>query len=164
MKRKTTILKNYERSELTVERIVSFPARLAWEGWTDPRHITQWWGPKGFTTTVYEMDVWPGGVWRYSLKPDSGSGEEVFCRAVYEEVEAPHKLVYTDTFTDKEWNIVSDSEMFTTVLFKEGIRGTRISIVTRFATNEQLDHAEAMGMIEGLTDAYDRLEEYSENL
>ena len=114
------------------------------------------------------MDVRPGGVWRYSLKPDNNRGqeancgEEAYCRAVYEEVEALHKLVYTDSFADSDWNIVSDSEMFTTVLFEEVFGGTRLSIVTRFATSEQLENAEAMGIIEGFTDAYDRLEEYIE--
>ncbi|WP_246608648.1 alpha/beta fold hydrolase [Paenibacillus agaridevorans] len=164
MKRKTTVRKNRERRELTVERIVAMPVRLAWEGWTEPKHITNWWGPKGWTTTVYEMDVRPGGVWRYSLKADDNSGEEAYCRATYEEVEAPGKLVYIDTFADSDWNMVSDSEMYTTVLFEEVSGGTRISIVTRFATNEQLDNAEAMGMIEGFTDAYDRLEDYLETL
>jgi len=164
MKRKTTVRKNRERRELTVERIVAMPVRLAWEGWTEPKHITNWWGPKGWTTTVYEMDVRPGGVWRYSLKADDNSGEEAYCRATYEEVEAPGKLVYIDTFADSDWNMVSDSEMYTTVLFEEISGGTRISIVTRFATNEQLDNAEAMGMIEGFTEAYDRLEDYLETL
>ncbi|RAR42198.1 alpha/beta fold hydrolase [Paenibacillus sp. MDMC362] len=85
-------------------------------------------------------------------------------RATYDVVEASGKLVYLDTFSDSDWNIVSDSEMYTTVLFEEKRGGTRISIVTRFATNEQLDRAEAIGMIEGFTDAYDRLEEYLETL
>lgn len=140
------------------------PVQLAWEGWTEPKHITKWWGPKGWTTTVYEMDVRPGGVWRYSLQADDNSGEAAYCRATYDVVEAPGKLVYIDTFADSDWNIVSDSEMYTTVLFEKKSGGTRISIVTRFATNEQLDNAEAMGMIEGFTDAYDRLEEYLETL
>ncbi|WP_255246820.1 SRPBCC domain-containing protein [Paenibacillus chitinolyticus] len=97
MRRKTIIRKNRERRELTVERTVAIPTKLAWEGWTQPEHITRWWGPKNWTTTVYEMDVRPGGVWRYSLKSDDNSGEEAYCRAVYEEVEAPRKLVYTET-------------------------------------------------------------------
>ncbi|MFF2890079.1 alpha/beta fold hydrolase [Paenibacillus sp. NPDC057967] len=164
MKRKTTIRKNHERRELTIERNVALPAKFVWEGWTEPTHITKWWGPKDWTTTVYEMDVRPGGVWRYSLKADDNSSEEAYCRAVYDEVEVPHKLVYTDTFADSEWNMVTDSEMYTTVLFEKKSEGTRISIVTRFATSEQLDNAEAMGMMEGFTDAYDRLEEYLENL
>ncbi|MCU6713150.1 alpha/beta fold hydrolase [Paenibacillus sp. J5C_2022] len=164
MKRKTTIRKNHERRELTVERNIAMPVQLAWEGWTEPEHITKWWGPKDWTTTVYEMDVRPGGEWRYSLQADDNSGEAAYCRATYEEVDAPGKLVYIDTFADSDWNIVSDSEMYTTVLFEEKSGGTRISILTRFATSEQFDNAEAMGMIEGFTDAYDRLEVYLETL
>ena len=45
-------------------------------------------------------------------------------------VEAPDKLVYIDTFADSDWNIVSDSELYTTVLFEEKSGGTRVSIVT----------------------------------
>lgn len=164
MKSKTTIRKNRERRELIVERNVALPVQMAWEGWTEPKHITKWWGPKGWTTTVYEMDVRPGGVWRYSLQADDNNGEAAYCSATYEEVDAPGKLVYIDTFADRDWNIVSNSEMYTTVLFEEKRGGTQISIVTRFANNEQLDNAEAMGMIEGYTDAYDRLEEYLETL
>lgn len=164
MRGKTIIHKDRERRELTVERIVGIPAGLAWEGWTEPEHIARWWGPKRWTTTIYEMDVTPGGVWRYSLKSDEQSGEEVFCRAVYEEVTAPCKLVYTDSFADRDWKIVANSEMLTTVLFEEAPGGTRLSIVTQFANVEQLESAEAMGMIEGFSDAYDRLEQYIETL
>ncbi|RED75161.1 SRPBCC domain-containing protein [Cohnella phaseoli] len=85
MKSKTTIRKNRDRRELIVERNVALPAQMAWEGWTEPKHITKWWGPKGWTTTVYEMDVRPGGVWRYSLQANDNSGEKVYCRATYEE-------------------------------------------------------------------------------
>lgn len=162
MRRKTTIHKDKERRELTVERIVAMPSKLAWKGWTEPEHITRWWGPKGWTTTVYEMDVRPGGIWRYSLKSDDNSGHEAYCSAVYEEVGAPHKLVYIDSFADANWKSVNDSEMHTTVLFEEVNVGTRLSIVTKFANSEQMENAEAMGMIEGFTDAYDRLEQYLE--
>ncbi|MDQ0115607.1 alpha/beta fold hydrolase [Paenibacillus harenae] len=164
MRGKTKIHRDRERRELTVERTVAMPPTLAWEGWTKPVHIAHWWGPKLWTATVYEMDVKPGGVWRYSLKADDNSGEEAFCKAVYQEVSEPTRLVYIDTFADKDWNIVENSEMSTTVLFEEATKGTKLSIVTRFATIEDLENAEAMGMIEGFTDAFDRLEFYLESL
>ncbi|MEF3302232.1 alpha/beta fold hydrolase [Paenibacillus sp. GYB003] len=164
MRRKTKIHRDHERRELTVERTVAMPPTVAWEGWTKPEHIARWWGPKLWTATVYEMDVKPGGVWRYSLKSDDNSGEEAFCKAVYQEVSAPTRLVYMDTFADKDWNIVENSEMSTTVLFEEAAKGTKLSIVTRFASIEDLENAEAMGMIEGFTDAFDRLEFYLESL
>ncbi|MDF2649368.1 MAG: Activator of Hsp90 ATPase 1 family protein [Paenibacillus sp.] len=164
IRKKTKIHKDRKRRELTVERIVALPPKLAWEGWTRPEHIARWWGPKLWTSFVYEMDVRPGGVWRYSLKSDDNSGEEAFCRAVYQEVIEPSKLVYTDSFADKNWNIVESSEMLTTVHFEEVKSGTKLCIVTRFGSAEELDNAEAMGMVEGFTDALDRLENYLETL
>jgi uncharacterized protein YndB with AHSA1/START domain/pimeloyl-ACP methyl ester carboxylesterase len=160
LNRRTRVHKNRERRELTVERIVALQPKLAWEGWTQPEHIARWWGPRFWTATVYEMDVRPGGIWRYSLKSDDGSGEEAFCRAVYHEVNEPSNLVYTDSFSDKNWNVVDNSDMFTTVSFEEVTEGTRLNIVTRFANDQDLDQAEAMGMVEGYTDALGRLEQY----
>ncbi|MBP1996239.1 alpha/beta fold hydrolase [Paenibacillus eucommiae] len=164
MRSKTKIHKNRDLRELTIERIVALPPKLAWEGWTKPEHIARWWGPKLWTTTVYEMDVRPSGVWCYSLKSDDNSGEEAFCKAVYQEVNEPSTLVYTDSFADKDWNVVENSEMLTTVLFEEATSGTKLSIVTRFSSAEALDNAETMGMVEGFTDAFDRLEVYLEAL
>ncbi|WP_231637384.1 alpha/beta fold hydrolase [Paenibacillus sp. FJAT-27812] len=164
MKSKTRIHKNRDSRELTVERMVALPQQLAWEGWTKPEHIARWWGPKLWTSTVYEMDVRPGGVWRYSLKSDDNNGEEAFCKAVYQEVNEPSLLVYTDSFADKDWNIVENSEMLTTVQFEAATNGTKLSIVTRFSSAEELDNAEAMGMVEGFTEAFDRLEIYLETL
>jgi uncharacterized protein YndB with AHSA1/START domain len=161
-RRQTKIYKDQERRELTVERIVAMSLKLAWEGWTEPRHVARWWGPRFWNTTIFEMDVRPGGIWRYSLKSDDDNGEEAFCRAVYQEVFEPSRLVYIDSFADKYWNIVKDSEMHTTVLFEEAGGGTKLRIVTRFASVPDMENAEAMGMIEGFTDAFDRLEEYIE--
>jgi uncharacterized protein YndB with AHSA1/START domain len=62
------------------------------EAWTDPKHLTQWWGPKGFTTTIHEMDVRPGGVWRFVMHgPD---GRDYNNRIVFLEVVKPERLVY----------------------------------------------------------------------
>ncbi|SHE10748.1 Uncharacterized hydrolase SAV2581 [Chlamydia abortus] len=160
--RQTRIYRDRERRELTVERIVAMSPKLAWEGWTEPQHVARWWGPRSWTSTIYEMDVRPGGVWRYSLKSDDGTGEEAFCRAVYQEVCEPSKLVYIDSFADRDWNVVENSEMLTTVHFEKAAGGTKLRIVTRFASVHDLENAEAMGMIEGFTDAFDRLEEYVE--
>ncbi|MFG0213301.1 alpha/beta fold hydrolase [Brevibacillus porteri] len=164
MRRPTSIFKDRERRELTIERIVNLSPELAWEGWTQPQHIARWWGPRHWTTTIHEMDVSPGGIWRYSLQSDDGTGEEAFCIAVYQEVCEPSRLVYIDSFVDKDWNIVENSQMHTTVIFEEAVEGTKLRIVTRFASAHELDNAEAMGMIEGFTDAFDRLEEYIETL
>ncbi|MED3652748.1 SRPBCC family protein [Heyndrickxia sporothermodurans] len=160
MSRKTKIFKDQVRRELTIERTVAIPLKYAWVGWTKPEHIARWWGPKYWNSTVYEMDVRPGGVWRYRLCPDNGDGEDAYCRAVYQEVIEPLRLVYIDSFTDKNWNIVENSEMYTVVTFEEVMEGSKLRIITRFNSIAELNIAEEMGMVKGFTDAFNRLEEY----
>lgn len=50
--------------ELVMERVFDAPRELVWRVLTDPDRVTNWWGPRGYTTTVEEMDVRPGGKWR----------------------------------------------------------------------------------------------------
>ena len=78
--------------ELIFTRVFDAPRELVFKAWTDPRHLMQWWGPKGFTTSVYEMDVRPGGVWRLTMRgPD---GVDYKNRIVFLEVVKPERLVY----------------------------------------------------------------------
>ncbi|KYD02702.1 SRPBCC domain-containing protein [Heyndrickxia sporothermodurans] len=160
MSRKVEIFKDHVRRELTIERTVAIPLIYAWEGWTKPEHITRWWGPKYWTATVYEMDVRPGGIWRYSLRPVNGDVQEAYCKAVYQEVVETLRLVYIDNFTDKNWTLVENSEMYTTVTFEEVMDGSKLRIITRFNSIEELNKADEMGMVQGFTDAFNRLEEY----
>jgi len=52
--------------EIANTRIFDAPRELIWKAWTDPKHVAEWWGPNGFTNTIHEMDVRPGGVWRFT--------------------------------------------------------------------------------------------------
>jgi uncharacterized protein YndB with AHSA1/START domain len=158
--KKTKITKKPETRELIVERTVSISRKIAWQGWTLPEHIERWWGPRNWSATVYEMDVRPGGIWRYQLAPNDGKDEEVRCKATYTQVMEQLKLVYTDTFVDHNWNVVEGSEMYTSVTFEGVTKGTKLTITTQFASVEDLEDAENMGMIDGFTNAIDRLEEY----
>lgn len=160
MRTKAKITKNPERRELIVERLVAIPRRLAWQGWTQLEHVERWWGPRSWTATIFEMDVRPGGKWRYSLAPDDGIGEQARCLATYNEVIEPLKLVYTDTFADEDWNVIEGSDMLTTVDFEEMQSGTKLTITTHFASVEDLGAAETMGMIEGYEDTLERFVEY----
>ncbi|NEQ25474.1 MAG: hypothetical protein F6K28_41705 [Microcoleus sp. SIO2G3] len=66
------------------------------KAWTEPKHIEQWWGPKGFTTRVKQMDFRPGGTWRYVMcGPD---GTEYPGNSVFKEVVPPERIVASDQF------------------------------------------------------------------
>ena len=59
---------------------------------TDPKHLAQWWGPDGFTTTTHSFDFRPGGIWRFVMHgPD---GRDYQNRIIYDEIVPPERLVY----------------------------------------------------------------------
>ena len=78
--------------EMVFTRVVDAPRDLVWEVYTDPKHVAQWWGPKGFTNTIHEMDVRPGGIWRLTMHGPDGTNYPN--RIAFLEVEKPSRLVY----------------------------------------------------------------------
>lgn len=79
--------------EVVTTRVVNAPPARVFEAWIDPKHVVQWWGPDGFTTTIEEMDVQPGGVWRSVMRgPD---GTDYRNKSVFDEIAWPARLVYS---------------------------------------------------------------------
>ncbi len=97
-------LANNDLPMITLER--RFRAELAelWALWTTPEGVESWWGPPGFTVTVQEMDLRPGGALRYcmtAVEPEmvaflqkSGMSVATPCRATYDVVEPLSRLAY----------------------------------------------------------------------
>src|ERR1700736_566480 len=78
--------------EIVITRSFDAPRELAWEAMTNPKHVVNWWGPRGFTTTIQEMDVRPGGIWQHVMHgPD---GTDYPNRSVFKEVVKPERLVF----------------------------------------------------------------------
>ncbi len=68
------------------------PRDLVFSAWTDPKHLAQWWGPNGFTTTTHSFDFRPGGVWRFVMHgPD---GRDYQSRVTFEEIVRPERIIY----------------------------------------------------------------------
>jgi uncharacterized protein YndB with AHSA1/START domain len=68
------------------------PRDLVFAAFTDPKHLAQWWGPNGFTTTTHSFDFRPGGVWRFVMHgPD---GRDYQNRITFEEIVPPERIVY----------------------------------------------------------------------
>ncbi|SDN42385.1 Uncharacterized conserved protein YndB, AHSA1/START domain [Paenibacillus sp. yr247] len=95
---------NANQPELVFNRIFNAPRELVFKAWTEPEHLTHWWGPKGLTLRVASLDLRPGGVFLYSMKtPD---GHEMWGKFVYGEITPPEKLVFTNSFSDAEGNTI----------------------------------------------------------
>jgi uncharacterized protein YndB with AHSA1/START domain len=73
-------------------RLLDAPRKLVFAAFGDPKHLAQWWGPDGFTTTTHSFDFRPGGVWRFVMHgPD---GRDYQNRVTFIEIKAPERLVY----------------------------------------------------------------------
>ncbi|MBI3452147.1 MAG: SRPBCC domain-containing protein [Rhodospirillales bacterium] len=79
--------------ELVFARVFDAPRALVFAAWTDPKHLAQWWGPDGFTTTTRSIDMRPGGVWRFVMHGPDGRDYEN--RIVFDEIARPERLVYS---------------------------------------------------------------------
>jgi len=79
--------------EIIISRVFDAPRELVWEAMTDPKHVVNWWGPRGFTTTTEVMDFRPGGTWKHIMRgPD---GTEYPNKSVFVEIVKHERIVYT---------------------------------------------------------------------
>ena len=142
--------------EFEFTRVFDAPRELVWKAYTEPEHLKKWWGPTDFTTPHTTVDLRPGGVWHYCMRgPD---GTESWGRAEYQEITPPERLVYEDAFSDKDGNVYPP-KMLITVTFADEAGKTRVSGRTLFASKEERDKVIEMGMVEGMTQTLDKLDE-----
>jgi uncharacterized protein YndB with AHSA1/START domain len=127
--------------EVIITRVLDAPRELVWEAWTNPEHITHWWGPDGFTTTIEKMDLRIGGEWKYMMVgPD---GTRYPNHMVYKEVMPPSKLVSDHGDGERVW-------FEFTVTIQEVDEGTLVTIRHLFPDKASRDLVvEKYGAIEG---------------
>lgn len=148
-----------EGLEMKMERFFMAPRELVFKMYTESEHIAKWWGPNGWTTTNYQMDVKPGGVWHYCMRSEDGT--EAWGKAIYQEVKVPEKLVYLDMFSDENGNDAEGMPVIKiTMEFVEEANGTKIISSSLFETPEELQKVVDMGVEQGMNESYDRLETY----
>lgn len=140
--------------EIVLSRRYDAPRELVWTAFTDPKHVAQWWGPDGFTITVHEMDVRPGGVWRFIMH--GPNGVDYPNKIVYREVVKPERLAYTHSGDGDDVGGFAAS-----VTLAERNGGTEVTLRALFATAEErekqiIEH----GAIEGGKQTLERLAAY----
>ena len=141
--------------EIVVSRLIDAPQELVFEAFTDPKHISKWWGPEGFSTTTSIMDLRPGGSWRFVMHgPDGRDYQNLI---TYLEVSKPKRLVY-------EHSGVGDTDgvkFHATVTFKPVGDQTEVILRSLFPTAAERDHVvEEYGAIEGGKQTLERLDRH----
>jgi uncharacterized protein YndB with AHSA1/START domain len=74
------------------------PRDLVWKAWSEPARLQEWWGPKGCKVEVKKLEFRPGGFFHYVMSYSSGA--EMWGRFMYREIEAPHRLVWLNSFSN----------------------------------------------------------------
>jgi uncharacterized protein YndB with AHSA1/START domain len=142
-----------EGGDLVFERTFDAPRELVWQALTDPTRIPHWWGPKGTTTTVVEMDVRPGGTWRYLSH--AADREDVAFYGEYREVDPPKGYTWTFMFDVPGVGPQGGPETF---VLTELDGRTKLTSTSHFGSPEIIDGALATGMVRGAIETWDRLE------
>jgi len=131
------------------------PRELVFAAWTDPKHLAQWWGPDGFTTTTSRFEFRPGGVWRFVMHgPD---GRDYQNRIVFDEIVPPERIVYRHDGGED----VEPVQFSQTVIFEDLDGRTRMTWRGVFPSATERDRViKEYGADKGLVQTMARLGDY----
>lgn len=139
--------------EVRFTRRFKAPRQLVFDAFTTPALLAQWMiGPDGWTLDVCEVDLRPGGAFRYVwTKP---GGRQMGMGGTFVEVTPPSRLVHVEVF-DEDW---TGGETQVTTEFVERDGTTEMVLTVRYASAPARDGALASGMTSGMETSYARLD------
>jgi uncharacterized protein YndB with AHSA1/START domain len=118
--------------EIVITRFFDAPRAIVFESWTKAEHIAHWWDPSGLPLAVCEIDLRPGGAFRWVHRaPDGGEGHSF--TGVYREIVPPEKLVFTVRM------FPSSPEPVGTLVFTEDRKKTKLTMEIECTTKKDRD-------------------------
>ena len=103
---------NDEKKWVRIERDFDAPIAMIWDMWTDPELFKAWYGPRGMSVPVAEMDVVVGGTRKICMEMTSPERTmKMWFTGVYKEVSPPNRLVYTESMCDENGTLISPQSM-----------------------------------------------------
>jgi uncharacterized protein YndB with AHSA1/START domain len=157
-----------------LNRIFEAPRPLVYQCWMDPTHLRRWWGPKSITCPVCEIDAHVGGAYRLVMRDAKGTDYPI--TGVFREIVPNERIVKTEDVSghSQEWHDMVDPahkgkgirpiDLLTTVTFEDHPRGTKVTIQTRFPSQDLRDGFARVGMAEGWSSSLDKLEDLANAL
>jgi uncharacterized protein YndB with AHSA1/START domain len=140
---------------VALTRVFDAPRALVWRAWTDPKMMAQWFGPRGFTSSVPQLEPRVGGALRIVMHgPD---GNDYPMKGVFREVVPPEKLVFTNIAIDEDGKHLLEGE--TTVILSEQNGKTTLTLTTHAVGRVPIAAQMLAGMEAGWTQSIDKLQE-----
>jgi uncharacterized protein YndB with AHSA1/START domain len=137
--------------EVVLTRVFDAPRERVFDAFTQPDTLQRWFGPRGWSLEVCDVDLREGGGFRFVLRgPD---GREMGMRGVYREIVRPVRSVHVETFDDYPGESVVTAE------FSERGGKTTFTATVLYESREVRDAVLASGMEHGAAECYDRLAE-----
>ena len=141
--------------EIVMTRVFDAPRRLVFDAFTKPELLKRWFGPRGWSLVVCEVDLKVGGGFRFVLRgPD---GKEMGMRGVYREIVPPERSVHMESFDDYP------GESQVTAVFVEQDGKTTLTATVLYPSKEVRDVVIKSGMEHGAAESYDKLAELLES-
>lgn len=154
-----------------INRTFDAPLNALFEMFTDPKHLSQWLPPTGFTAKYLKAEIRPGGTSFYCM---SGAGDvKMYGKAIYHEITKPNHIVYSQIFCDENENVTRHpmaptwpETMRTTIaLESESLDKTRVTITwevegSATAIERETFNKAKGGMTQGWSGSFEKLEEY----
>jgi uncharacterized protein YndB with AHSA1/START domain len=140
--------------EIVISRVIGAPRKVVFEAFTEVRHLSQWWGPDGFTTTTRAFEFRVGGEWEFVMHgPDGTDYRDLI---TWTEITPPERIALL------HGEVRDDPNAFRSVItFAAEGAATRIEMRTVFPTREQRDEAvERYRAIEGGRQTLEHLAAY----
>jgi len=149
--------------DLALTRVFDAPREVVFKVWTDPRHVPQWWGPRGFTNPVCELDVRPGGAIRIVMRAPDGTeypmrgvfrgpdGNDYPFDGVFVEVIEPERLVFDGAILGDP-----NKRVWTEVTFVDSEGKTKVTVRQVYSFESDATRGAPIGW----NQQFDRLVEY----
>jgi uncharacterized protein YndB with AHSA1/START domain len=143
-------------SELHLRRFFRAPRELVFQAWTNPDMVREWWGPRGFTAPVCELDARAGGELKIHMRGPDGTVYPMTGRFI--EVYPPIRFHFTSTPLDAQGNPLF--EIWNSVFFEEKDGGTEVLLDVHVRHAKPGTDQSLKGMRQGWSETLDRLGEF----
>lgn len=120
--------------EIVISRVIDASPKLVFEAFTELRHLSQWWGPEGFTTTTRSFEFRTGGVWDFVMHGPDGTDYPEWIS--WTEIVPPERIVLLHGESHDDPNTFES-----TLTFAPHGAATRIVMRTVFPTQQLRDQA-----------------------
>ena len=135
--------------EVVMTRVFDAPRQMVFDAFSRPELLKRWFGPRGWSLAVCEVDPKVGGGFRFVLRGPGGA--EMGMRGVYREIVPPERSVHVESYDD-----YAGESLVTAVWAQQGDK-TTLTVTVLYPSKEVRDAVIQSGMEHGAAETYDRL-------